>query len=386
MCKEQRLGATVAETRHFTIGGLGLPGHTAISLGPRHPTSVGLIRLDAQFESDTISAADVTIGYGHRAAEKLFEVRDYRSMIMLADRHDWLAAFSGELSLTLTVENAMRLTAPPRAVVLRTLLAEYARLHSHLSFLSHLAAGDVEIRLWDAVERLRVGLLAWTGNRVHPMINRVGGLSSDAPDGWLDSLDDLLDDVARLSADLRAILAGTQRFRGLAPLDAAVCQEFGLSGPVARAAGLDLDRRASGYLAYGSVFRPIEVREAGDAEARFAVLIDEVGTSVDMIRVARSVADTSPGEVSSKLSRRLKVPEGEHVTDIEAPWGIASCLMVSRGGPTPWRVALRTPSFANLSALERRWWVPPRNRSPTWSRRLATPSGTRTSSQMPREP
>ena len=71
----------------------------------------------------------------------------------------------------------------------------------------------------------------------------------------------------------------------------------------------------------------------------------------DPVRAARALAAETPGEVSTRLSRRLKVPEGEHVTDIEAPWGIASCLMVSRGGQTPWRVGLRTPSFANLSAL-----------------------------------
>ena len=83
------------------------------------------------------------------------------------------------------------------------------------------------------------------------------------------------------------------------------------------------------------------------------MLVDEVGTSVDMIRVAVALAGRTPGEVNVKLSRRLRVPEGEHSTDIEAPWGIASCLMISRGAQTPWRVALRTPSFANVSALGR---------------------------------
>lgn len=337
--------------QQFTIGGLSLPGHSAISLGPRHPTSVGFITVEVEFDGTTISHADVTNGYGHRAAEKLFEVRDYRSMIMLADRHDWLSAFSGELLLTLTVEEAMRLTPTPRATVLRTLLAEYARLHSHLSFLSYLASGELAARLWAAVDGLREGLLAWTGNRVHPMLNRVGGLATDAPEGWLDSLDDLLDDVSRLSSDLRGALAGTSRFSGLAVLDEATCLGYGLSGPVARAAGPELDRRGAGYLAYDELFRPVQPREAGDAEARFGVLIDELGTSVDMIRMARSVAHETPGEVSIRLSRRLKVPEGEHTTELEAPWGMTSCLMVSRGGQTPWRVGLRTPSWANLSAL-----------------------------------
>ena len=337
--------------RAFTVGGLGLPDHEPISLGTRHPSSISLIRIQAEIDGDEIVSADVTNGYGHRGAEKLFEVRDYRSMIMLADRHDWLAAFSGELGLALTLDNAMRLTPPPRASVLRTLLAELARAHSHLSFLSYLADDALAPALWGAVEAIRERFLAWAGNRVHPMLNRVGGLASDAPEGWLDSLDPVLDDVARLSDALRQALAGTSRFRGLAVLGRDACLGFGLSGPVSRAAGLDLDRRAAGYLAYDRVFVPAPPRTAGDAEARLAVLIDELGASAEMVRAARVLAAETPGEVSTRLSRRLKVPEGEHVTDIEAPWGIASCLMVSRGGQTPWRVGLRTPSFANLSAL-----------------------------------
>ncbi|MDO5677624.1 MAG: NADH-quinone oxidoreductase subunit D [Propionibacteriaceae bacterium] len=246
----------------------------------------------------------------------------------------------------------MRLVAPPRAIILRTLLAELARIHSHLSYLSYLTtAGELQDRLWAVIEAVRGRFLRWTGNRIHPMLNRVGGLAVDAPDGWLETLDDLLDDVARLSADLRAVLDRTSRFSGLGVLDEEACLGYGLTGPVARAAGFDPDRRFDGYLAYSQLFRPVHTRTAGDAEARLGVLIDEVGTAVDMIRVAMALAAQTPGEVNIKLSRRLRVPEGEHSTDIEAPWGIASCLMNSRGGQTPWRVALRTPSFANVSAL-----------------------------------
>ncbi len=334
----------------LSIGELSIPGHRPISLGSRHPTSIGIVTLDIETDDDgIIRTADVTSGYGHRGAEKLFEVRDYRSMIMLADRHDWLAAVSGELSITLTVEGAMRLTPAPRATVLRTVLAELARVHSHLTFLSHPADDSVCPRLWLVVDDIRNRMLLWAGNRVHPMLNRVGGLAADVPVGWLDSLDDVLDDAARVAADVGAGLRGNDRFRGLAVLGREACLGHGLSGPVSRAAGLDLDRRTTGYLAYGELFRPVEARRAGDAQARFEVLVDEVGTSIDMIRMARDLLPD--GEVATRLSRRLKVPEGEHMTDIEAPWGIASCLMVSRGGQTPWRVALRTPSFANLSAL-----------------------------------
>lgn len=333
----------------YAIGGIPLPEHEHLSLGPRHPTEAGVVSLSTKVSAGRVHDVDVQPGYLHRAAEKLFEVRDYRSLIMLADRHDWLASFSGELVVTMAIEGAMGLVPPPRATWLRTMLAEYARLHSHLCFLSHLADGDLAADLWGLVDRLRLGLLTWSGNRVHPMLNRVGGLAADLPEGWLETLGPLLDDVGRLADRLIAVLEGQTRLRGLAVADAEFCRGYALSGPVARAAGLELDRRRSGYLAYDEVFEATPLGAAGDAQARFETLVAELHTAVTMLR--RLASAIPGGDFSTKLSRRLKVPEGEHAAEVEAPWGIAGVLLVSRGGQTPWRLALRTPTFANVSAL-----------------------------------
>lgn len=91
-------------------------------------------------------------------------------------------------------------------------------------------------------------------------------------------------------------------------------------------------------------------RTAGDAHARLAILAEEVLASADMVE--HLLQDPPGGEVTTRLSRRIKVPEGEHLAEIEAPWGLASALLVSRGGQTPWRLALRTPTFHNVAALE----------------------------------
>lgn len=333
--------------QRFCIGALTLPGHHHISLGQRHPTNAGFISAEANVIDGIWHDVALRIGFGHRGAEKLFEVRQWRSGIMLADRHDWLSAFSGELSTVMCIEQAMRLAAAPRALWLRTLLAEIARIHSHLSFLSTLTASE-DFGLWETIDELRNAMLGWSGNRIHPMLNRVGGLACDMPEGWSVPLDD----VRRAADHCEQLLEHTNRFRGLAVIDTATCQAYGLSGPVARAAGLDLDRRARGYLAYDAVFRPVPTRSTGDGHARLAVLIDELRSSADMAETLLAGVSDHPGEVSVRLARRLKVPEGEHWAELEAPWGIAGCLLVSRGGATPWRMALRTPSFANLSALE----------------------------------
>ena len=335
----------------LALGGIPLPGHSHLSLGPRHPTQAGVISLNIETDGKAILAVDIQPGYLHRAAEKLFEVRDYRSLIMLADRHDWLSSFSGELVVALAVESAMGLVPPPRATVLRTLLAEYARVHSHLSYLSYPAGDELAARIWQAVERLRHGLLDWTGNRVHPMLCRVGGLALDVPAGWFETLGPLLDEVANLADELAAALETTDRFRGLAIVDEELSHSYGLSGPVARSCGLDLDRRPGSALAYEDVFEAAEPQTAGDAHARFLVLIAELRASCRMMGRLANIVPSGP--VATKLSRRLKVPEGEHVTEVEAPWGIAGVLLVSRGGPTPWRLSLRTPTFANVAALER---------------------------------
>lgn len=330
-------------TAHYSVGGLPLPGATHLSLGHRHPSESGLLGLNLDFSQNVVQRAEVQPGYLHRGAEKLFEVRDYRSAIMLADRHDWLSSFSGELVVTRAIEDAMGLRPPTRASWLRTLLAEHARIHSHLSYLSY-----VHDAVWPMVEQLRSGLLQWSGNRVHPMLNRIGGLVSDVPDGWLQQQMALMDSLQSCADEVETRLG--QRFRGLATANRETCLQYSLSGPVARACGLDLDRRSNQSEVYSEVFLPTPLRQAGDAHARFMVLIDEVRTSATMVRqLAGMVPD---GPVSVRLSRRLKVPEGEHVSDIEAPWGMAGALLVSRGGQTPWRLALRTPTFANVNALE----------------------------------
>ena len=333
--------------RKYCIGAMSLPGYEHIALGDRHPTNVGFIAADADIVDGLWRDVQIQPGYGHRGAEKLFEVREWRSGIMLADRHDWLSAFSGELCATLAIEQAMRIMVPPRAAWLRTLLAETARMHSHLSFLSVLLDGEPAARLWSTVDALREAVLSWSGNRVHPMLNRVGGLAADLPEGWALPLDD----VRRVADECADALAATSRYRGLAPLDQDACLRYGLSGPVAHAAGLDLDRRASGYLAYDEVYLPVQPRTDGDGHARLGVLVDELRASADMAQALLADAPNHPGDVSVRLARRLKVPEGEHWAELDAPWGIAGCLLVSRGGPAPWRLALRTPSFANLSAL-----------------------------------
>lgn len=332
----------------LSIGGIHLPGRVPLWLGARHPSSVGALALDLELDDEVITAAQLHPGYFHRGVEKLFEVRDYRSALQLADRHDWLSSFSGELVVSMTIEQAMGLSVPIRAVWLRTALTEIARISSHLSYLSYVADPDQAGRLWAIVDEFRDLALEWSGNRIHPMLNRLGGLASDIPAGW----DSHVEQGLQHSITLARELLGTfdrARFTQVAPLTQGQCLGYGISGPAARATGLAMDTRPQ-YLAYGDLgIYETPIQQAGDAAARFVQLAEETLQSAELIR--RCLAGLPGGPVAVKLARRVRVPEGEHWTTIEAPWGLAGVLLVSRGGQTPWRLALRTPTFANVSAL-----------------------------------
>jgi len=335
-------------------------GTIMLDLGPEHPSNAGLIELQLWTEGDVITTARVVVGAMHRGAEKLFEVRDYRQILMLADRHDWQAPFFGELAVALVCEHMMGLAVPERAVWLRTLLAEHTRILSHCGFLgyvSHRMRGDPGLRRLR--EELRTQTLRLTGNRIHPMATRVGGLAVDADDVWLRAERQVAERTAEVTEAVLTMIdsaAFADLTSGVALLDRDTISQFGVSGPAARASGVDLDLRLQRpYLAYGELDGLITppVRRSADAQSRLGVLAEELAISASLIIACIDRLIGQPGPVSVRLGKIIRVPEGEAYVAIEAPLGIAGVFLVSRGEKTPWRLKLRTPSFNNISSLER---------------------------------
>jgi NADH-quinone oxidoreductase subunit D len=335
-------------------------GTILLDLGPEHPSQAGLIELRLWTDNDVITTAKVVVGAMHRGAEKLFEVRDYRQILMLADRHDWHAPFFGELAIALVCEQMMGLAVPDRAIWLRTLLAEHTRILSHCGFLSyvpHRIPGDPGVRRLR--EELRNQTLRLTGNRIHPMATRIGGLAVDADDAWLQAERQIAAHATRVAEAVLTMIESPP-FAGLTSgvglLDLKTIQHFGVSGPAARASGVDLDLRLQlPYLAYSHLADLISppVRRSGDAQSRLGVLAEEMAISASLMIACIDRISELPGPVSVKLGKIIRVPEGEAYSAIEAPLGIAGVFLVSRGNKTPWRLKLRTPSFNNVSSLER---------------------------------
>ena len=363
-----RLG-TVSTTPAETTVALGAGFTSAdmvLNIGPQHPATHGVLRLKIVLDGERIVSADPIIGYMHRGAEKLFEVRDYRQITVLANRHDWLSAFSNELGVVLAVEDMLGMEVPERAVWIRTLLAELNRVLNHLMFLGSypLELGAITPIFYAFREReeLQAVMEEASGGRMHYMFNRVGGLKEDVPAGWLGRVSAAITSVRRRLPDLESMLVGNEILRartlGVGVLDAATCATYGVSGPIARASGLDIDlRRDAPSLAYAELFGPsgpgrVVTRTEGDCLARLEVLLEQVRVSLDLADACVDRLATLPaGPINQRLPKVLKVPEGEIYVATENPLGFNGYYLVSRGEKTPWRLKLRSASFNNVQVL-----------------------------------
>ena len=356
-------------SRELTVGvGAGdlATADMVLNIGPQHPATHGVLRLRITVDGERIVRAEPIIGYMHRGAEKLFEVRDYRQIMVLANRHDWLSAFANELGVVLGVEAMLGMEVPERAVWARTLLAELNRVLNHLMFLGSypLELGAITPIFYAFREReeLQAVMEEASGGRMHYMFNRVGGLKEDLPAGWLGRASSAVAAVRRRLPDLESLIVGNEilraRTRGVGVLDLATITAYGVSGPIARGSGLDVDlRRDQPYLAYGELFVEggpgrVVTRTEGDCLARLEVLLEQVHVSLDLADACiERLGSLDRGPVNVKLPKVLKVPEGERYTVTENPLGFNGYYLVSRGEKTPWRLKLRSASFNNVSVL-----------------------------------
>ena len=337
-----------------------------LNIGPQHPATHGVLRLRVVLDGERVLSADPVVGYMHRGAEKLFEVRDYRQITMLANRHDWLSAFGNELGVVLGVEAMLGMEVPERATWARTLLAELNRVLNHLMFLGSypLELGAMTPIFYSFRERedIQAVMEEISGGRMHFMFNRVGGLKEDLPAGWLDRVSAAVAAVRSRLPQLEALIVGNEilegRTKGVGVLSPELACAYGVSGPIARASGVDVDlRRDAPYLAYDELFGEggpgrVITRTAGDSLSRLEVLLEQTHVSLDLADACvERMRSLGQGPVNQRLPKVLKVPEGDRYTATENPLGFNGYHLVSRGEKTPWRLKLRSASFGNVQVL-----------------------------------
>jgi NADH-quinone oxidoreductase subunit D len=346
----------VATDLLFGIGAAALlPCDAQLPLLEHHPVANPGFQLQVTVDADVVTSADARVGLMHRSAEKLFESRDLRQAMALADRHDWLSAFSSEVGVALTLEAALGITPPERATWIRTLLAEANRISASLAFLCPVG-GEVRTDLEALRERLTSLQEQVTGGRVHPGFARIGGVAAPIDGGSLDDYSAVPAALGALQPRIAAAVgAYAEPLVGTAVLSRSAAIDAGASGTVARASGVDLDlRRDDPYLGYAALAEHMRVvtRESGDLPARYAVLVDQLPVSGALISACiEELRRLGPGPVDVTLPKTVRVPEGTFYTWMEGPLGITGCLVVGTGEKTPWRMKIRSASFATMQAM-----------------------------------
>lgn len=346
-----------------------------LAIDPDHPGMNGPLAFDLRVsntgDDEIIEWVEPRIAPLHRGVEKLFESRDYRQVLMLADRHDWHSAFGSELGLALTLESQLGITVPARATWIRTLLAEVNRAIHHLRWLGEttveldretgmeppLSAYQLRDRARQTRDALIDTLESISGGRLHPMLVQPGGLRADAPAGWTAEVTQAATGAESVAHELTDWADNAKQATGVGVLTTEAALTFAVSGPVARSSGLELDLRFDEpYCAYPDLIAADvltrETTQNGDAQARFQVLAAELAVSLAVIRhCAIALDDMGPGPVAVKLPRSLRLPEGDGYGWTENPTGINGWYLVSRGGTEPYRLRIRSASFANSQAL-----------------------------------
>ncbi len=317
------------------------------------PVTHGMLRIAAEMEDDRIISAQPILGSMHRGAEKLFESRDYRQILMLANRHEWLSPFSGEVGIAELLERALGIEVPHDAARLRVLLLEFSRVTSHLAFIAGFGTNQLSMpaELRTHREQWIAHFQQYVGGRMHPMITRIGGLTHAPSHEWLHGIAALTEACRPQLVSAMSWLDSVSDIRNIGKISAEDVITYSLSGPVARATGATIDLRAS-HPQYATTPYELITNSAGDAHARIKQLIDEVNVSLSIIEyVASELLGKDIGEVNVLLPKVLRVPEGSYEHSIETPLGIASWYLVSRGDKMPYRLKLRPASLHTVLAL-----------------------------------
>lgn len=316
-----------------------------------------MLQIDCEYDGEIITSAKPILGSMHRGAEKLFESRDYRQVIALANRHEWLSAYSGEVGVAQLIESALGIEVPEAAQWFRTLLLEFNRVTSHLAFISGFPWQDQQL-----IENLRKSRELWvnhyrayTGSRMHPMLTRIGGLTHAPTSQWLEEVQHLCFDTAQIILETNW-LGKLDDFESIGILTKDQAIESAVSGPAARASGHAIDLRETvNGLKYSELESfAVALQTTGDVSARMLQLIDEVTISLAMIsELVEPCANSASEEVNVLLPKVVRVPEGSYEHSIETPLGIASWFLVSRNDKMPYRLKLRPASLHTALALEK---------------------------------
>ena len=356
----------------------------SLSMGPSHPSTHGVLRLQMELDGEILTKCDPVIGYLHRGDEKIAENMTYNQFVPYTDRLDYLAPLANNMAYAIAVEKLAKLEVPARCQAIRVLTAELARVSSHLLGLGAFAidTGAWTVFMYTFTEREKLYKLfeELTGARFTTSYSRIGGLQRDVPEGWTGRVNAFCDQFLPILDECLGLLTRNKIFMdrtvGVGVITKEDALAYGITGPNLRGSGVGLDlRKDKPYSGYEQYEFDVPVGTTGDSYDRYLVRGEEMKQSVRIIKQviakfpggdwyakdARKIFAPPKDKVLSSMEELIQnfmivtegpqMPAGEVYFEAENPKGALGFYVVSKGGGVPWRLKIRAPSFCNLSIL-----------------------------------
>ena len=360
--------------------------HLEVSMGPSHPSTHGVLRLNLELDGEVVRKCDPVIGYLHRGDEKIAENMTYNQFVPYTDRLDYLAPLASNAAYAMAVEKLANLEVPERCQTIRVVTSELARISAHLlglgAYTMDVGALTVFMITFEEREKLYTLFEELTGARFTTSYSRIGGVTRDMPDGWMDRVLAFCEQFLPLLDDVEALLTRNRiwfdRTADVGIISKEDAIAYGITGPNARGSGVDVDlRRDAPYSGYEKYDFEVPLGANGDCYDRYAVRMEEMRQSVRIVRqaVAKMPGGSFYAEDAKKIFAPKKekiltsmeeliqnfmittegpdMPAGEVYFEAENPKGALGFFIVSKGGGVPYRMKIRGPSFNNLSILEK---------------------------------
>lgn len=327
-----------------------------VPFGPQHPALKEPESFNLILEGERIIDAEVKMGYNHRGIEKACESRTITQCIYLIERICGICSHSHSTAFVQAVEEIAGLEVPPRALYIRTIIAELERIHSHLLWLGvagHEVGFDTLFMYsWRDREAIMDLLALITGNRVNYGMNTIGGVRRDINSDQVKQILESLDLLTKRTEYYIQVAAGESTLRGrlsgVGKLPKETALRLGAVGPTARASGIPRDiRKDDPYAAYDKLDFKVITDEHADVFGRTVVRVYELLESYKMIR--ELVENLPEGPLAVKAPR--KIPAGEAISRYEAPRGENIHYVRTNGTEVPERVKVRAPTLANLASI-----------------------------------